>query len=84
MLVAFGLASAFLLFSGEAVWPALATQITYTCLQYVLMPTVNVYHLRNLLVQLMILYILYNGCGCCQEVKRPKMPEVKEERKELS
>ena len=64
-LVAFMYASALLLFSGEAVWPALVSQTLWIALQSYLCTDRGVGNIKNFAVQLLILFVLASNLKCC-------------------
>ena len=64
MVVAFTLAAAYLLFTGEAVWPALLAQFMWIGTQNLDLIDFDVYQMRTLIIQLLIFFILFNGCEC--------------------
>lgn len=61
VLVAFMYASAFLLFTGEAVWPAFVSQLFWIVFQSYLCTDQSLANVRNFAVQTLVLYVLWTS-----------------------
>lgn len=63
--MAFLYGAAFLLFLGETVWPAFIGQILWIALESYLCTDRSLGNIRNLAVQLLILYVLGSNMVSC-------------------
>lgn len=60
-------ASAFLLFTGEAVWPAFVSQLFWIVFQSYLCTDQSLANVRNFAVQTLVLYVLWTSLQCCEK-----------------
>ena len=60
-MVAFTYASAFILFTGEAVWPAFVSQLFWIVFQTYLCTDQSLANIRNFAVQALLLFVLWTN-----------------------
>lgn len=64
-IIAFMYASAFLLFVGEAVWPAFFSQLFWIVFQSYLCTDQSLANIRNFAIQVLILAVIASHMKCC-------------------
>jgi len=58
-------ASAFILFVGEAVWPAFLSQLFWIVFESYLCTDRSLGNIRNFAIQVLILFVLASHMKCC-------------------
>ena len=81
-LVSFMISAAYLLFVGEAVWPAFLSQLLWVSLENNLCADRSVANIKDNVIQLLILSILYaNLRCCCRKEAKAENPHVEKKMK---